>query len=641
MSKEKEMSEEDKVTQAEDNMEATGITSQESGVNENMIVEEVHLVKDETEAISSSEEKHTNEGISHEEEEEEPHHIDYTNFSVKELTQSLRKLMNTGKYLKIDAQVNDIKAHFDELYNKEKETALQSFLSDGGSADDFQYRSTHEDKLFFAAYNEYREKRTEFLKDQEKQKEKNLLAKNQILDKLRELVDGEETTHSISTIKQIQEEWKKIGPVPNAFNRNLWASFNALMDRFYDNRSIYFELKELDRKKNLEHKLELCDKAEALVAHEDLKDAIKLLNELHEEFKHIGPVPREQQEDLWKRFKTASDAVYDRRKDFYDSQKEVYKENLKKKEAIVDKLDKYKTYSSPKIKEWNTITKEVLDIQKEWEGVGPVSKEAAKEINKKFWSLFKQFFHNKNVFFKELDEIRLTNKKKAEELIAKAEELMENTDWQQTSQKLVALQQEWKKIGPTPEKFRDELYNKFKAACDAFFENRRNANKQASQEFEDNLKAKEDLCSKILAESGSSNASEANLENYIKEFNNIGFVPRKNMKEILAKFNEAVDSYIKALGVEGGDKDEFLFRLNLNKLQSDPNSNKMLNKKEHGIRKQITDFENNITLWKNNLAFFASSKTADKLKDQFDEKIRKAEAEIDKLKKKLSILREF
>ncbi len=615
--KDKEMSEEDKVTQVETDVETSGNESQ----------------------IENS--QSTDEDENNHQEEEEDEEMDYSNYSKPELLNALKELVNTGNYLKIDSAVHDIKAHFDEIFNKEKEAALEDFKSNGGVADDFQYRTTDEDRLFFAAYNNFREKKSEFLKEQDKNKEKNLLAKNQILDKLRELVDGEETTLSISTIKEIQEEWKKIGPVPGSQNRNLWASYNALMDRFYDNRSIYFELKELDRKKNLEQKLEICDKAEALLKVEELKDAIKSLNELHEEFKHIGPVPRDGQEALWQRFKKASDAVYDRRKEFYEDQKGVLKENLDKKEALIDKLSNYKDFTATKIKEWNAKTKEVLEIQNAWEGTGPVPKEAGKDINKRFWGLFKQFFHNKNLFFKELDEIRLSNKNKAEELIVKAEELSNSTDWQNTANKLIGLQQEWKKIGPTPEKVRDELYNKFKLACDTFFENRRNANKQVNQEFEQNLAKKRELCAKILEEANGESLSEEELEKHIVAFNAIGFVPRKNMKEILAEFNAAVDQYVKNMGVSGAGKDEFLFRLNLNKLQADPNSNRVLNKKEHGIRKQIADLENNITLWKNNLEFFASSKTADKLKDQFDDKIQKAENEIEKLKKKLSIIREF
>tara|TARA_R110002096_G_scaffold163740_1_gene331253 strand:- start:193 stop:2247 length:2055 start_codon:yes stop_codon:yes gene_type:complete len=579
---------------------------------------------------------------SSDENEEEEEEFDFHNFTKAQLIKTLKDFVNEQHFVRRDGLVQEIKNQYDEFFSKEQEQALEQFLSEGGEKDGFVYRGTDEDKEFFASYQLFKEKKHQQFKDLERSKEKNANDKNLILDQLRAIVDGEETTNSIETIKKIQDEWKKIGPVPHSQNKNLWASYNALMDRFYDNRSIYFELKELDRKKNLDSKLDLCQKAEALSEVEDVKEAIKNLNDLHEEFKHIGPVPRDEQEALWQRFKSASDAVYNKRKAYYDSQREVFKANQVLKEKLIEKLDTFKSFKAEKIRDWNTKTKEILALQKEWELIGPVPREAGKDINKTFWGLFKQFFHHKNLFFKELDEIRQQNKEKAEKLIEKAESYLESTDWKNTSNELIQLQKEWKELGPMPEKFRDDLYNRFKKACDTFFESRRTANKETNKAFEDNLVEKEKVCQEISdAAKDESQTSAENLEKLIQQFNEIGFVPRKSMKDISAKFNNAVNEYVSKLELEGESKDDFLFRLNLNKLQADPNSNKVLNKKEHGIRRQITDLENNITLWRNNLEFFAASKTADKLKDQFEEKIDKAEQEVDKLKKKLSIIREF
>ena len=579
----------------------------------------------------------------HSDQEEEEHHedgIDLTTLSKIDLIALLKSKVAGGNIFRADKVVHEIKAAFDEFTNKEKEEALKSFTAAGGTEDDFDYRPSDEEKEFNSHYFEFKKKLVNLRKEAEKQKESNFNAKTELLNRLRDLVDGEETTLSITTIKDIQETWKAIGQVPAAQNRSLWASYNALMDRFYDNRSIYFELKELDRKKNLESKNELVDKAEALKNIKDLKDAIKALNDLHEEFKHIGPVPRDEQEALWQRFKGASDAVYDRRKDFYEGQKEVFKKNQDEKEVLIEKLKVFGEFKADRIRDWNIKTKEILEVQKSWEKIGPVTRESGKEINKSFWALFKQFFHNKNLFFKELDEIRATNQGKAEDLITRAAELSQSTDWQNTANSLVKLQLEWKKLGPTPEKNRDSLYKRFKKACDNFFDSRRTANTQSNAEFDDNLKNKRAVCQKIIELATNSPTEEA-LTGLITEFNEIGFVPRKNIKEVQAEFKTAVDTYLEKLGSIGSNREDFLFRLNLNRIQSDPNATKTLNKKEHGIRKQISELENNITLWQNNLEFFASSKTADKLKDQFDLKIQKAEEEVDKLKKKLTILKEF
>ena len=574
--------------------------------------------------------------------EEEPVPLDLSGRSKAQLLDLVKEKINSPNALKSDKIIQEIKNSFDELSHKEREEALQQFLGEGGISDDFEFRSSPIDKEFNALVNDFKKQVYALRKEAEKQKEKNLVAKTELLNRLRELVDGEETTLSMAAVKAIQDSWKSIGPVPLSQSRNLWASFNALMDRFYDNRSIYFELKELDRKKNLESKLELCEKAESLVQLEDLKDAIQQLNELHEEFKHLGPVPREEQEQVWQRFKSASDAIYDRRKEFFEGQKDVIKKNLEEKEALILILTPFGEFKADRIKDWNSKTKEILELQKAWEKVGPLPKESSKEINKAFWSLFKQFFHNKNLFFKELDDIRATNQKKAEELIAKAQELQENTNWQTTANQFVKLQQDWKKLGPTPEKQRDALYKKFKEACDTFFENRRKSSKESNTEFELNLTKKLAIIDQIHAlKSVDAGLDENQLSDLVNEFNALGFVPRKNIKEVQAKFKEAVDACLDALGEKGANKEDFLFRLNLNRLHSDPNSVKTLNKKEHGIRKQITDLENSITLWRNNLDFFAASKTADKLREQFDVKIQKAEEEIDKLKKKLTILKEF
>lgn len=601
--------------------------------------ESAELIAEEKE--QDSEEDSEDEDDSTDEDDSEYDGVDLTSLDKTELLVLLKEKVALPTASKIDRLINEIRKAYQALAQEEKDLALAKFKEEGGLEDDFDFQPSDEDKMFDVFYFEHRRKINTARKEAEKQKEKNLALKNEILDKLRELVDGEETTLSINAIKAIQEEWKAIGPVPNSQNRSLWANYNALMDRFYDNRSIYFELKELDRKKNLASKIALCEKAEALKDEPDLQTAIKALNELHEEYKHFGPVPREDQEALWQRFKAASDAVYDRRKEYYDGQKEVFLKNQEEKEKLIGSLKTFTEFSADRIKDWNSKTKEILEIQKTWENIGPVPRESGKEINKAFWAAFKQFFQNKNAFFKNLDEVRAENQKHAEKLIAQAEEAKDSTDWQKTASLMIGLQKEWKTLGPTPEKTRDSLYKKFKAACDAFFDNRRNVNKASNSEYEANLKAKKEVCTEIISLSKGEELSEEALTDLVNKFNEIGFVPRKNMKEIQAEFKNAVDVYLEKLDTGGFDRENFLFKLNLNRIQSDPNANRTINKKEYGIRKQITELENSITLWKTNLEFFAASKTADKLRDQFDEKIQKAEDEIEKLKQKLSILREF
>ncbi|MEL7006524.1 MAG: DUF349 domain-containing protein, partial [Bacteroidota bacterium] len=425
-----------------------------------------------------------------------------------------------------------IKPLFEEIQNSEREEALKRFIADDGKEEDFDYKLDELDNRFDANLKLIRDRKSEFVKNKEQQKEANLKLKEEILEKLREFVDSDETNISFEKFKEIQEEWRNVGPIPGAFVKTLWANYNALVDRFYDNRSIYFELKELDRKKNLKAKLELCEKAEKLSSVENLKEAIKELNELHHEFKHIGPVPQSEQEALWQRFKAASDAVYDHRKEFVDKLKLELEENLKVKLVLAEEVQEFLKFDSDRIKEWNAKTKEILELQKRWEAGGGLPRAKAKEVNRKFWNSFKGFFHNKGDFFKKLDAKREANLEEKKKMVARAVELKESTDWQQTTNLLKKLQADWREVGPVPEKYRESIYKEFKAACDHFFDQKRAGHGEVEKEFEENLKKKEAICQEIEALAEAEDKDMDKFKELQGNFNEIGFVPRKNINSI-------------------------------------------------------------------------------------------------------------
>jgi hypothetical protein len=589
----------------------------------------------ENESQPSTDEKEEDDDHDHDDHEELP---DYAEFNKEQLVEAIKEVSKSDNFKKADRIINEIKPIFDEIYESERKEALDKFLAEGGEEADFAMKHDELNDRFEANYQLYRDRRKKHYKELEHQKDENLKTKQEILDRLRELVDGEETITSLNVIKDLQKEWKSVGPVPGSQSKTLWANYNALLDRYYDQRSILFELKELDRKKNLQAKLELCVKAEELAQSEDVPYAIKHLNDLHEEYKHIGPVPKEEQEPLWQRFKAASDAIYEKRKEFVKNLKEIQTENLEKKEQIIEKLKPYLEFDSDRIKEWNGKTKEILAIQKEWEATGQVPKENAKEINKSFWGNFKQFFANKHEFFKRLDSMREENLKKKQEFVEKAKELSESTDWNKTADQLKGLQRQWKEVGPVPEKFRESIYKEFKAACDKFFENKRAGSKDAQKEFEENLKAKEDIISQInQLEPGDLDQLEA----YEQAYGKIGFVPKDAIQKVKEDFSKAVQNFIdKSEDVLTDEqKEKVKLMAQITKIMSGPNSDRKLNQKENSIRKKIGDLQNDIVTWKNNMEFFASSKTADKVKKEFEIKIEEAEKEISLLKKQLRIVR--
>lgn len=633
----KSPAEDNDLTNAEEEARVLTAKAEAEEKNDNMSIgsSEMEAAAADIEDNQASDDDSEDESQDEEHEEELP---DYSNFSKAQLVEAIKEISHSDNFRRADKILSEIKPLYDEIHEEEKKTALDKFLADGGEEADFAMKHDELTDRFEANFQLYKDRKRKYFKEQEKQKDDNLKKKQEILDRLRELVDGEETITGLNVIKELQKEWKAVGQVPGNQAKTLWANYNALLDRYYDQRSILYELKELDRRKNLEAKKELCVKAEGLSESNDVSFAIKTLNDLHEEYKHIGPVPKEDQEPLWQRFKAASDAVYDKRKDYLKDLKGIQDANLVKKQEIINQIQSFLAFNSDRIKEWNTKTKEVLAIQKEWEATGQVPKENAKEINKSFWSNFKQFFANKHEFFKRLDAMREENMKKKQVLVEQAEALKESTEWAKTADKLKQLQNQWKEIGPVPEKYRESIYKQFKSACDAFFEHKRAGNQESEKEFKENLKAKEDIISQIRQlEPG----DIEQLEAYEQAYSKLGFVPRNAIQKVKEHFSEAIAEFIEksedVLNEEQLAKVKLMAQLT--KIMAGPNADRKLNQKENVLRKKIGDLQNDIITWKNNLEFFASSKTADKLKKEFDQKIEEAEKEISLLKKQLRIVR--
>jgi hypothetical protein len=627
------------------------ITGEDNNVLQNQAsVQESTELKEEVsipQSITATESSSTDEADSDEHETEEHDettddpltnlHLDEA--SKKDIYQALNQFAASTDMRLVDRAVKEIKPYFDKAYHAEKNAALESFVAGGNEEADFVYKGDEIDSSFFVLFNALRDKKHRYFSQLTKDKDQNLLRKNALLDKLRDLVDGEETNVSIEAMKAIQTEWKTIGQVPGAHASTLWANFNALLDRFYDNRSIYFELKELDRKKNLEAKLELCEKAEALAKIGNIKNAITQLNELHEEFKHIGPVPKDDQENLWERFKAASDLVYTKRKEYFDQIKEQHNHNVKVKLAIGDEVAELAKFDSDRITEWNNETKKVLELQKRWEKEGALPREKAKEVNKHFWSNFKQFFANKNEFFKKLEAERDSNLEKKRELLAKALELKESQDWNKTTRDFKQLQEDWKKIGPVPDKHRNDVYNKFKAACDDFFNTKRSQGDGQSKEFQDNLVKKLELCAKLDEYLNGDVIELDEVYAILDSYSNVGYVPKESIDKVHARFDALMESLLGLEDLTEAQRAELEIKIEVNKLKNSPHGAQKLVRKENVIKRNIEDLQNEISTYKVNIEFFAKSKTADKLKADLNDKIAKAEAEIDELKHQLKVFK--
>lgn len=567
--------------------------------------------------------------------------VDFTHFQKTDFVELAKELAKSDNFKRTDTIVREMKPLYDIIRNGERKAALDRYLAEGGLAEDFEYRADDLDHQFDATLKLIRDKRQAHFKHLEDQKNASLHKKAEILEKLRALVDGEDSPHAFHQFKDLQKEWKNSGSVPMAHIKTMWANYNALVDRFYDNRNIYFELKELDRRKNLDSKKELCLRAEKLNEVISIQEAVRELNELHNEFKHIGPVPAEDQEMVWQRFKAASDAVYTKRDAYVANLQLEFSKNLALKEAIGEEVNAFGSFNSSRIKDWNEKTKEILQLQKKWDAVGGVQRVKQRDINRKFWSAFKLFFHNKSIFFKKLDEERAKNLKLKEEIVARAISLKESTDWEKTSNEFKVLQTQWKEVGPVPEKWRDKIYFQFKEACDFFFEQRRGLQKQADYEQEVNLAKKEEIIRQLQELIANKGVTIAEVQNLRSQFNALGFVPKHAIASIKSRFTEVANKAIASIeSLSDQDKSQASLEIEISALRDDPQSDRKLFHREQTIRKQIAKTENDIGVLENNLTFFERSKNASQMKEEYGNKIKEALAHLKDLKKQLKMLQQ-
>jgi hypothetical protein len=598
-----------------------------------------------------------------EDDSDESEEIEYSQLSPTELVAVLEKeleelsvpTVSVARFRKADAVVKEVRPVLDQLKRNAWNTAKEKYVADTGSEDGFEYKHDETTRRLEEFMKEIRSKRKDFFHKLEKSKDQNFNQKTELLQRLRELVDTDDTHEtgaadiksSWEEFKKIQEEWKQAGNVSSAHNGTLWATYNALIDRYFSNRNIYFELKELDRKRNAELKVELCEKIENLVKTLDNRPMTREIlaegNQIFEEYKHVGPAPREEQEVLWQRFKKSLDTLYDARRAQHDDQKKGMVEVYEQKSKIYETIVPYTTFSSGSINEWNTKSKEIIAHQEAWVATkGPMPREEGKQLSKKFWAALKTFFSNKGEFFKQLESKRDANLKAKTELCEQVELIVASgEDTPANTQRIIELQKQWKGIGQVPEKFKNSIYTRFKQSCDAYFEQKRSKNKEQDKDFEDNLAQKKKLIERIeKAAADPKDSTLSHLNEFKEEWAKIGFVPRKEMQTIQKRYIAAINDYVSAIGkLTTKEKEQVVLESEV-EMVKEGDSSRNLYRKESDIRRKVTQLENDISLWQNNIEFFAKSKSADKLKAQFEEKIRKASEQLNDLKHQLTIIQE-
>lgn len=577
-----------------------------------------------------------------EEEEEQIPDPEYFNALEREkLVELLQEYVQNDNINKIKRQVGLVKAAFRNKTLHHKQEIYNEFINKGGSEEEYQEPKDELEEQFNASFEIYKENKAKFIQELEKQKLKNLQFKNEILEELRKLIESdEELKTTYDAFKDLQDKWKEIGPVPQKERNNLWQNYHFLVEKFFDKVKINKELKDLDLKKNLQKKVELCEKAEELLLESSIKKSFQLLQKYHDEYREIGPAPKEKKDEIWERFSAATRKIHERRREYYNDLRDQQKKNYEAKVGLCEKVEAINEEEPNSPKLWQQKTNEILEIQKTWRNIGF----APRNVNDEIWNRFRAaqnvFFKNKKEFFKKLKDEQKENYNLKLNICMQAEGMQDSTDWKKTTNDLINLQKEWKNIGPVPRKNSDKIWHRFRAACDHFFNKKSEYFSNIDEVEKENLEEKKKLISEIENYEFSDN-NEENLGT-IKEFQRrwmeIGHVPIKQKDEIQKQFREAIDKQMEKLNMGKVQKSALKYKTKIEKFKDSPNSGKIIRKERSIVANRLSKLQNDIKLWENNIGFLADSKNANVLKQEFEKKIEDAKQETAILEEKLKAL---
>ncbi len=610
-----------------------GETVQEAPIAE--IVTEVETSVIETEEKPQSEE--ISDPVSEEEEIATIEHDEaYASMSREELVAQMESLVQNKDIIEIKNHVSLIKLAYLELNKIERQKLYEQYILEGGVKEEFAPQADATEERFRKIYSHYKEKRQKYLDEQERIKQENLNKKQALLEELKVLIDSDETLKkTYDDFHAIQDKWKEIGAIPREAVNDLWNTYHFLIEQFFNKIKINKELRDLDLRKNMEAKLELCEKAEELLLETSISKSFKALQEYHDKWKEIGPVPMDKKDELWERFKTASDQINKNRQEYYDKLHADHENNLLAKTALCDNAEQVRTRELKTIKEWQSATDELNEMLKVWKTIGM----AARKDNDAIWNRFKSaldsFFNMKKEYFDKIKDEQGDNYNRKIDLCLQAEAIALRNDWKQATHDLLNLQKEWKEIGPVPRKHVEKIWERFRAACDTFFANKADFFSNIKGIEEDNLKAKEEIIAQIkqyeMLEDRNANLNV--LKEFQRAFTNIGYIPIGEKDRVQKAYREAVNELFEKLKINQSEA----LRAQFESLDPDE-KDRRLSKEKPLLQNKIAKLKEDLVTWENNIGFFAQSKQADLLKKEFEQKIRKSKEELALLEAKLKML---
>ena len=555
----------------------------------------------------------------------------------KEVVERVKELAH-GEDIPQKEEVDYLKTVFYKLHTAEREATLKAFIEGGGDPETYQITPDEDEEVFKAEMGLIRERRAQYLKEQELEKEANLQRKLEIIEKIKAmLTTPEEANQSYQDFKALQQEWKEIKNVPAANASELWRNYQLYVEQFYDLLKLNNEAREYDFKKNLETKTKLCEAAETLAELDDCISAFRQLQELHTKYRETGPVAKEFREEIWQRFKAASTIINKRHQQHFEELRAREEENLQKKTELCEKIEAINTREMKGSADWDNATKEIIAIQAEWKNIGFAPQKMNVKIFERFRASCDSFFARKTEYFRDLKQGYKESAEKKRALIARANELKDNTDWKNTANLFLELQKEWKTIGPVPKKQGDQLWEEFLAACNSFFEARKAATSGQRNEEHANLSQKKALIAQLqaLIENPAENLQEE-VQKIVEQYGKIGHVPYKEKDKLYEAYHAALDKLYKELNVNVAKRrlDNFKSRI-----KNVADQGGTLDSERARLMRQYETVKQEVKTYENNLGFLnASSKKGNSLIDEMNRKMQKLKDELALLKEKIKAI---
>ena len=599
----------------------------EKGQNEVIKEEEVNAQAVETPADESASQVETKE--------EQPQKVYATKAEILERVREIAHGDETPQ----KEEVDNLKTAFYKLHIAEREAHIKAFIDGGGDPNQYQIVPDSVEEAFKAEMGIIKEKRAKLFKEQEAEKQENLTKKLAIIDKIKSMITTpEEANKSYQEFKTLQQQWREIKNVPAEKANELWRNYQLYVEQFYDMLRLNSIARDEDFKKNLEAKPRLCEIAENLANEEDIISAFHQLQKLHQEYREIGPVAKEQREEIWNRFKAASTVINKRHQQHFEGIRAREEDNLARKTVLCEKVEAIAAEENKGSGDWEKHTKQIIDLQTEWKTIGFAPQKMNVKIFERFRAACDDFFGRKAEYFKGLKDTFKQNAEKKRALIEKAQALQDSTDWKATGDKFIALQKEWKTIGIVPKKLGDQLWEEFLGACNKFFEARKAAGAGQHSEEYANLDKKREVIAKLkdIAEEAGENIQEK-VQTLVEEYNAIGHVPFKEKDKIYEEYHAVLDKLYKDLNISVAKRRLNNFKQNLKQV-AERGENALDNERARLFR-QYEAIKQEVQTYENNLGFLnASSKKGNSLIDEMNRKVQKLKDDMNLVREKIKAI---